>query len=216
MEISFRKKVPEATDEHDLPTEPVSPLTDPSAPRSGVASRSANEASNPVPSVSWQPFYAAPPAQNYPILPTFPTGDENENIQEQEKSSVIWQLGLHIYVLKMLPLGVGCCFVALQLVLVTRFICKALLIDSAIPWINSVYGLSEIALLPFRALLPSLDQAFFLRVEPYTIVAIVCYGLCSRLLVRLLKMLIRIHVSAYGRAKQTMQMGSTAASDLNK
>ena len=183
-------------------------------PGSGVA----NEADAVVPSGPWQSVYAAPSIRSYPVLPPFPMEQEQRVEREKirEKPPLIWQMGLHISALKLLPLGVGCGFVVVQLLLVARFICKAVAIDSAIAWVNSVYALSEIALLPFRALLPPLEQALFLRIEPYTILAIVCYGLCSRLLVRLLKVLVGIHISAYGQAKQTLQTGNPSASDVSR
>jgi hypothetical protein len=45
-------------------------------------------------------------------------------------------------------------------------------------------------------LLPPLTQAIFARIEPYTILAIVLYGLCSRMIVRLLKLLLRMRFLA--------------------
>lgn len=60
---------------------------------------------------------------------------------------------------------------------------------------EAVYKGSDIPLLPFQILLPPLHQGLFTRIEPYTLLAIVLYGLCSRIVVHILKMIIYAHIN---------------------
>ncbi|GLV56962.1 hypothetical protein KDH_38010 [Dictyobacter sp. S3.2.2.5] len=96
--------------------------------------------------------------------------------------------------LRLLPLEVGLCFVGIQILLLVRFVCKAWNLAPDGGWVGTVYQISDMALLPVQMLLPPLHQAFFTRIEPYTLLAIVLYGFCSRILVHILKMIIYAHI----------------------
>ena len=84
------------------------------------------------------------------------------------------------------------CFVGIQILLLVRFAFKLCDLTTTIPWVSFVYTLSDIVLLPLYALLPPLTQAIFTRIEPYTMLAIVLYGLFSRIIVHLLKVVLQL------------------------
>ena len=89
-------------------------------------------------------------------------------------------------------IGVGLCFVGVQILLLLHFVLNLLDLPVNTMWSAVVNALSDIVLIPFYALLPPLQSPIFARVEPYTLLAIVMYGLCSRLIVHLLKILLSV------------------------
>src|SRR5207248_8644674 len=88
-----------------------------------------------------------------------------------------------------IPLFVGMFFVAVQFLLLISFIARINSLASYQQWLGIIYGISSIFLLPFRLLFEHVTLPFSLTigVEVYTLLAILVYGLLSRLLVRLLK-----------------------------
>jgi hypothetical protein len=90
---------------------------------------------------------------------------------------------------------VGVFFVAVQFLLLISFIARLMSLSSYQQWLQGIYGVSSIFLLPFRLLFEHITLPFSLTVgvEVYTLLAILVYGLLSRLLVRLLKVLLRSH-----------------------
>ncbi len=90
-----------------------------------------------------------------------------------------------------LPLLVGIFFVLVQLLLLTRFVLVLLAFPASTTWVGTIYTFSSIFVLPFRLLLQSFAPALPSSVELYTLLAILIYGLLSRILVRFLKALLR-------------------------
>ncbi|GHO84262.1 hypothetical protein KSZ_22680 [Dictyobacter formicarum] len=97
--------------------------------------------------------------------------------------------------LRLLPLEAGLCFVGIQFLLLMRFVCKVWNLAPDGGWVEVVYRSSDIMLLPFQILLPPLHQVLFTRIEPYTLLAVVLYGFCSRILVHILKMIVHAHIN---------------------
>ena len=91
----------------------------------------------------------------------------------------------------MLPLAVGMCFVAIQMLLLVRFSLKLLNVFPDSAWVGAVYGVSNVLVLPFRALFLQLAIPQFFTVELYTLLAILAYGMVSRILVHTLKVLMK-------------------------
>jgi hypothetical protein len=102
----------------------------------------------------------------------------------------------------LLPAFVGLFFVVVQLLLLVRFLLKFVGLMSNQPWTDTVYAVSEVFVWPWRILLQQIPLPASLNigvstllpisinVEIYTLLAVLAYGLFSRLLVRLLKVLL--------------------------
>jgi hypothetical protein len=202
MNIESRKKSMEALDHHDLPTEPQ-PLLIPTLFTENLPGQADpfDYATIPAPLA-----YVPSASTNFPGYPGVARTPDvvyagqdvsDSSIEEESKSTppIVWQLR-RIIPFGLMPFGVGMCFVSIQCLLLVRFIAKICNLPTALPWVRTVYTLSDVVLLPLYALLPPLTQAIFARIEPYTILAIVLYGLCSRMIVRLLKLLLRMRFLA--------------------
>ena len=94
---------------------------------------------------------------------------------------------------RFLPVLVGLCIVLIQLLLLVRFCLLLLGFSANIAWVGIIFTLSSIFVLPFRLLLQSFTARLPLprSIELFTLLAILIYGLLSRILVRLLKALLR-------------------------
>ncbi|HLX39890.1 MAG TPA: hypothetical protein VKR42_05130 [Ktedonobacteraceae bacterium] len=180
----------EEIDEHDQPTEPMMPVViAPFAPtqvnglqpsrypylppepvkkqkQNGHRPAGGAAASLPVPT-----FPAAPVNQDYPVLPARPAK------QVQAGQSPI-------------PAFVGLFFVMVQLLLLVRFMLKLLNVSGNAKWLSIVYDVSDLFVFPFRLLLQNTVLSLSVSVEIYTLLAILIYGLFSRILVRFLKALL--------------------------
>jgi hypothetical protein len=191
MGIGFYKKKVEAFDHHDLPTEPL-PLLIPTLPTEILPGQAQSFDYAGIAASS--PFGPTLPANipGYPVASSVPVAT-NTYIGAQNKPAqrTGWQ-AVRLLPFWLIPFGVGMCFVSIQILLLLRFAFKLCNLTVAISWVSLVYALSDIVLLPLYALLPPLTQAIFTRIEPYTILAIVLYGLCSRMIVHLLKVLLQL------------------------
>jgi len=186
----------DAQDEHNQPTEPmprVSPL--PFSP--------GDEENIPVPQPYERPFPGQqgknipgidnrpPGASSYPYLPPAamrmpgrPPGgttapwpaSSGTPVQERRRHSP-------------LPIFVGMFFIAVQLLLLARFVLKLVRWPSSTTWAGLIYSISNVFVLPFRLLLQNiaLPAIFLSTIEIYTLLAILVYWLLSRILVHLLK-----------------------------
>jgi hypothetical protein len=116
------------------------------------------------------------PAQPYPVRP--PTAISSRN--NQRKHSV-------------LPAFVGMFFVAVQILLLVRFALRLIAptASSGTPWIGIIYTVSGVCVLPFRLLFQHLAIPIPESLEIYTLVAILFYGLLSRVLARFTRALLR-------------------------
>ncbi len=91
------------------------------------------------------------------------------------------------------PILLGLFFVAVQLLLVVRFVLKLISWPANSGWVGIVYGVSEVFVWPFQLLWKSLTLPIPIpgALELFTLLAIVAYWLLSRILVHLLKAILR-------------------------
>lgn len=181
----------EDIDEHDQPTEPMMPIViAPFAPtqvngttQPAQASHYPNLPPAPIkknkqhgqrPAGGAIPSSLPPVSPAYPVYPVLPARPVQK---AQPRQSAI-------------PPLVGVFFVAVQLLLLIRFLLKLLNISGNARWLNIVYDVSDVFVFPFRLLLQNTPLTFSLSIEVYTLLAILVYGLFSRILVRFLKALL--------------------------
>src|SRR5712691_5551854 len=182
-------------DEHNAPTEPlprIQPLSPNSATIAGGIPADSNEII-PMPTPYDRPFpyqSKAPPNPTYrppgtPVYPVLPPASpvypvvpdrpiQTADVSTRESS---------------VPLLVGMFFVAIQLLLLARFVLKLLNLSGSggTTWIAIIYTFGSIFVLPFRLLLQNINLSLPPSIEIYTLLAILIYGLFSRILVHLLK-----------------------------
>jgi hypothetical protein len=181
----------EEIDEHNQPTEPMmpvviapfaptqdngaaQPLEYPYLPPASMKKKKQNghRPAGGVPASSpAQPYPTSPVNHAYPVQPARPVK------QAQSRQSPI-------------PPFVGLFFVAVQLLLLVRFLLKLLNVSSNARWLSIVYDVSDLFVFPFRLLLQNTALSLPGGVEVYTLLAILVYGLFSRILVRFLKALL--------------------------
>ena len=181
----------EEIDEHNQPTEPMMPVViAPFAPTqiNGTAQSPAYPYLPPAPvKKKKQDRYrpaggAAPssPAPTFPASPVYPVLPVKPAKQAQRKQNPI-------------PALVGLFFVGVQLLLLVRFMLKLLNVSGNAKWLSLVYEISGLFVFPFRLLLQNTALSVPISVEVYTLLAILVYGLFSRILVRFLKALLNSH-----------------------
>lgn len=190
-------------DEHDEPTEPmrradvaafVPTIPNTVLPPDEEDVPSPKSATHPFPSQYVQPASSlnggfqhsssSPPSSpTLPVMPVLPY--ENSPVAAKHSSP---QKRVRS---RMIPLVVGMCFVALQTLLLFRFVLKVVNVSSDSAWVGMVYGVSNVFVLPFRVLFLQLAIPQLFTVELYTLLAILAYGLVSRIVVHLLKVLFK-------------------------
>ncbi len=174
-------------DEHSEPTEPLPPL-----PASAFADEATtpHEPTLPLPP---PPLVLPKPPLSYPTLPPAPAQADGlpsvypylperpgqrpatpSSASKGQKRSVI-------------PHLVGLCFVAVQLLLLVRFVLKIIALSADTTWVGLIYLISNLFIWPFTWLFQSIQLPITINIEFYTLLAILVYGLISRLLVKLLK-----------------------------
>ncbi len=174
MKWSRRQQAAQELDIYGEPTEPSMPavILPPSSRRTSVY---------PILPPTYTPSASAPNSQtmggrtqSYPVRPpSISSGNK------QRKHS-------H------LPAFVDLFFMAVQILLLVRFALRLLAptITSGTPWPGILYTVSGIFVLPFSLLFQHVPVPISGNVEIYTLVAILCYGLLSRVLARLMKALL--------------------------
>ncbi len=186
-------------DEHDLPTEPIPFVIPPQQmetipappPQQQITLGPFQQSPSPPTAPSAPKFdaypYPVPQPQQPSMGPQQPIGAKNPP-QPAQRSP---------FYLSLIPLSIGLCFVCIQMLLLARFIFRLLGILDTASWVNTIYALCDIFLLPFLALLPPLQLPALIsaRVELYTLLAVFIYGIISRIIVRLLKILLRTRQS---------------------
>lgn len=186
-------------DEHDLPTEPLPEISDLALPGEETIPAPAPQ-KQPIPSgrgaPPQRPQYPQQPqgGQVYPYLPPMAGGQADEDEQSVRNSffPALLPVAVRGLVLRIpIPRCVGLFFVIVQLLLLVRFVLKMINLPDDGVWVSAVYTLSSVWVLPFRLFIQPL--AFLPTVEIYTLLAVLVYGLVSRLLVRLLKVLMQSH-----------------------
>ncbi len=193
---SFQHNDTTQIDEHDEPTEPMRHADVaafvPTIPNTVLPS---DEEDVPSPKSATHPFphqYVQPvsPSPVYPVLPAKPIDSPQNSVSVQpvvaNHSSQQKKVRR-----KIIPLAVGMCFVAIQMLLLFRFLLKVLNVSSDNIWVGAVYEVSNVFVLPFRVLFLQLAIPQFFTVELYTLLAILVYGLVSRIVVHMLKVLFK-------------------------
>jgi hypothetical protein len=183
-------------DEHNEPTEPL-PLVDmlPTVPiqqDKTLPAPSPTPADQAAPYQPGQPQQLAPsPQQPYPYVPppTTQQGPAQENGEKIKSLNPGKQTRSSRRSLK--PLLPGFFFIAIQTLLLLRFFLKITGLMADQWWVGVVMGVSEVFVSPFRALWLQVSLQLPAQVEVYTLLAVIVYGLISRLLVRLLKTILK-------------------------
>ncbi|GAC1358557.1 MAG: hypothetical protein PVS3B1_02210 [Ktedonobacteraceae bacterium] len=191
-------------DDHDLPTEPVPrmaqapemdtlPVTPQQPITLGPFDQSPSYPAPPnAPKFDVYPYHQSPatpqpyPLKPQPAVPVAPAKNPALPARQTQRDNPFY--------LGFIPLCIGLFFVCLQILLLTRFVLRLLGIVEGVSWVNTVYALCDIILLPFQTLLPPLQLPAIIstRVELYTLLAVLVYGMLSRLIVRLLKIFLGI------------------------
>lgn len=81
-------------------------------------------------------------------------------------------------------------FVAIQLLLLVRFLMRSVWPANTAAWVGIMYASSSVFDLPFHLLFQWLSLSIPGGIELYTLIAILCYGLIARGLVRFCKAII--------------------------
>ena len=217
--LSHNKAQEESIDEHNQPTEPIarlvlpaytppvvqatSPFAEPTISTLPVQPMSPTpiiqQQVPPLPAAA-QPQQPLPPMQAYspdnppavvspfldvPALPAQPLPP----VQPQSGNSP--QQGRAKQARSRQPLLVGLFFVAVQFLLLARFGLGVLNLPVDNVWRVIVFTLTDVFLLPFTLLFRQVTLPLNLGPELYPLIAVLVYGLISRLLVRLLKTVLR-------------------------
>ncbi len=191
-------------DQHDEPTEPMrradvdafiaSPIDVPS-PKSSTHPFPHQYVQQPL-VIPKRPTYS-PPANvgsSYPVLPPRPTVQGGQrpagSMPSQEEPLAAPKAGQNAR-RKFVPISVGVCFVAIQLLLLVRFVLKLVQSSPDNSWVVVLYDISNVFVLPFRLLFLQYSVPLFGTLEVYTLLAILFYGVVSRIVVRILKLLLK-------------------------
>ena len=183
-----------------LPTgQPAIPVAVPPDPYDATASTASGaqwQAYQPYPSSS--PSYAtATPAQVYPYPPV-------PSQQAQQPHEPTWlqpKVGQQLTPVARsissmsralpVPLLVGLCFVAIQLILVARLVVLFIPNSTMYTWSATIIAFGDLCAEPFFALIQQAALPSPVNTAVATLMAIIAYGIISRMLVRLLKLLLR-------------------------
>jgi hypothetical protein len=198
----------QGTDEHNAPTEPLS-LIHPSSNSAGKMSGHGHNGalpSLPAPAPIEHPFpyldtspagphYRSPATPVYPVLPpihaagkrkkgSLPPGGTSSNYPSPVQKAAPRRRH------SVIPSLVGIFFVAVQFLLLLRFLLKLINIPGNETWVPIVYTISSIFVLPFSLIFQHITLPIPISLEFYTLIAILVYGLLSRIVVRVLKALL--------------------------
>ncbi len=193
-------------DEHDEPTEPMHYIG--ASPFDATVSTPDDEVI-PFPQPHEQPFpqQQVPVTPHYPLSPGYPPGTglypylppasvvssgnrpaggitpvQPRNVNGSGQPAKARR--------SLLPVSVGMFFIAVQVLLLIRFVLKLLGFSFGTSWVDAVYGISNVFVLPFRLIFLQSGISNVLNVEIYTLLAILVYGVISRIVVRILKALV--------------------------
>ena len=92
---------------------------------------------------------------------------------------------------KLFPALVGLCFVAVQVLLLANFVLQAFGQWNSIFWVNVVSVISTIFIWPVQTIVPLLPSPISIPTQIVILLAILLYGMISRIVVRCLKLLLR-------------------------
>jgi hypothetical protein len=205
MKKASKKEPYDQVDEHNTPTEPFLPvgpsllLPPPDQRDFGPRDRTVNVPFQAYPDVR-QPSPAYPYIQTpysdierYPPYPFLPSASPRAH-SGGWPTNAAWSAGntknQRTRRRSFIPALVSLFFFCVQLLLIARFGVRFLELPPDILWVSVVTDVSEIFVLPFQALwlqIPSVDALPLANTEVYTLIAILIYGVLSRLLVGILK-----------------------------
>jgi hypothetical protein len=186
-----QKKGVEPIDEHNQPTEPMNFPIASVSPYAPTATGD-NPPTMPVPNRPFSPPVPpqAPLIGAYPYLPPAPTRQSGyEGYGENMPVPAGGSAPAGTKKRHFLPVLVGLFFVMIQLVLLARFVLTIATQWNNIAWVNIFYSVTALLIWPVQAVLQQF--ALPLSVEISTLLAILAYGLLSRILVRCLKLILR-------------------------
>lgn len=203
-------------DEHDQPTEPMgqivlTPYGSPTYMPGAIANEPTIPAAQPdARPVPWQEMDRAAPAGPwnypphtpatpvYPVLPPAP-GVNGKGRPAGGAEPVVPEGGRTRWRARQprrsfVPILVGFCFVLVQLLLLARVVFTFLGTTASNVWLSLLFNLSDLCVLPVRLLLDNIKVAVPLGAELLNylalLLAILVYGVLSRILVRFLKALL--------------------------
>lgn len=189
-----QKKGVEPVDEHNQPTEPIDFAISPVSPYAPTATGD-SPATIPVPNrpFSQQPMPPqAPLIGAYPYLPPTPTRQGGyDGYAGNAPIPPGGSAPANTKRRRVFPVLVGLCFVAIQLVLLARFVLTIATQWNDIAWVSIFYSVTALLIWPVQALLQQFSMPLAASVEISTLLAILAYGLLSRILVRCLKLILR-------------------------
>lgn len=204
-------------DLHSQPTEPLSPLVlSPFSSTVGGDAASVEEEILPAPQPSEHPFpqQLLPLVPTQPVPPSpgpsiavqnpvpgvaVPVGGNGKHpggngvpgphapVSPQPQNTTV--SGQAARRRSLLPTAVGMFFVVVQLLLLVCFVLRVIQVSASNVWVNLLYGLSSVFVFPFKLLFAQLSLPIPVGIQLYTLLAILVYGVISRFLVRLLKVI---------------------------
>ena len=176
--------------------QPAIPVAVPPGPYDATSATPSGAQWQPYQAFSPSPSYAAP-AQVYPYLPVAP----QQMPQPQEPTWLQPKVGQQLTPVVSsisgisrtipVPLLVGLGFVAIQLILVARLVVLFVPNGTVYTWSATIIALGDLCAEPFFVLIQQATLPNPVNTAVATLLAIFAYGIISRMLVRLLKLLLR-------------------------
>jgi hypothetical protein len=187
-----QKKGVEPIDEHNQPTEPINFPVAPVSPYAVPTATSDNPPTQPAPTLPFSPQPTVPQAPLIGAYPYLPPPMRQGGYDGYAGNAFVPPGGSASASTKrrhIVPVLVGLCFVVIQLALLARFVLTIVPQWNGIAWVSVFYSVSALFIWPVQAVLQQF--ALPLSVEIATLLAILAYGLISRILVRCLKLILR-------------------------
>lgn len=185
---------PFGLNDYDQPTEPVERVVFPvqSNPNYAPGGQSAPFApANPYPFTQPQEVWPVYP-QAVPQYPVLPEGNYGE--QDRRGSSAYRQQRVRRSRRSPVPGLIGILFVLAQMILLGRVLCMFFSVNPTTPWLSLLFAASDLLVWPASRLAANLNfpllQGTQLLLSLEFLLSILAYGLVSRLVVRLLKMIL--------------------------
>ena len=147
-----------------------------------------------------QPVSAQPPLIGaYPFLPPVPERKNKKVVAPMGRSLAPSQSQAESIptsgnqkLRKVFPALVGLCFVVVQLLLLASFVLKVVGLWNNTLWVNVLYLVSDIFIWPLQALVHLLPAPFSIPSQIVVLLAILFYGMISRIVVHCLKLLLHM------------------------
>jgi hypothetical protein len=199
MKKGSHKKKHNQIDEYSMPTEPLPdfpamffPPSDYSGPGEGRIHAPFTPYQDPQRPLPVYPYIQnpSPDVDRYPSLSATPPST-NYGVSHAEN------IRTHLTRRKrFIPACIGLFFFCVQSLLIVRFGVIFLNLSPTVTWVSIVSVVSAIFVLPFQVIwsqIPVVGSLVPTNIEVYTLVAILIYGVLSRLLVGIIKVLLKSH-----------------------